>query len=322
MEKINISDLKTKVSSLGISYFLVSSSFEERCLSISKELKDLDCKKIIFYNSNELESIIENSIVLEQLFAKNAQRIKLDTDDPVFNYISIYTIINQIIEEGSDGKPNIFIDITTFTHETLLVLMRLLNFHKLDLGKIYISYTGAKEYSVKEKLDEDKWLSKGIKDIRTVIGYPGFSDPTRENHLLILFGFESDRTKRLIDEFEFDNITLGFATRENSIQANHQGINSERHKKLVTEYDADTFEISLIDVDTVKNSILKYLETDKYKEMNTVIAPMNNKISTIGAGLAAIQNENIQITYARPNIYNIAGYSIPNDDVYLCELKV
>lgn len=321
MEKINISDLKTKVSSLGIDYFLVSSSFEERCLSISKELKDLDFKKIIFYNSNELEKIIENSIILEQLFEKDTQRIELTTDDPVFNYIHIYNIINEIIRESA-SKPNIFIDTTTFTHETLLVLVRLLNFHSLDLGKIYISYTGAKEYSIKEKLDEDKWLSKGIKDIRTVIGYPGFSDPTRENHLLILFGFESDRTKRLIDEFEFDNITLGFATKENSIQANHQCINSERHKKLVTEYDADTFEFSLIDVDTVKNGILKYLETDKYKEMNTVIAPMNNKISTIGAGLAAIQNENIQITYARANIYNISGYSMPNDDVYICELKV
>ncbi|MBM6498351.1 hypothetical protein [Flavobacterium macrobrachii] len=321
MEKIKISDLKNKVSSLEIDYFLVSSSFEERCLFISKELKDLDFKKIIFYNSNELESIIDNSNVLVQLFKGNSQRVELNTDDPVLNYIHIYNIINQIVKD-INSKPNILIDTTTFTHETLLVLIRLLNFHKLDLGKIYISYMGAKEYSVKEKLDEDKWLSKGIKDIRTVIGYPGFSDPTRENHLLILFGFESDRTKRLIDEFEFDNITLGFASIENSIQPNHQCINSERHKKLVSEYSADTFEFSLIDVDEVKNSILKYLTAEKYREMNTVIAPMNNKISTIGAGLAAIQNENIQITYARANIYNFAGYSIPNDDVYICELKI
>ena len=321
MEKINISDVKSTISSLRIDYFLVSSSFEQRCLSISQEIKDLDFKKIIFYNSNELQSIIDNSIILEKLFERDTQRIELDTDDPVFNYICIYNIINELIR-SSNSKPNIFIDSTTFTHETLLVLVRLLNFHKLDLGKIYISYTGAKEYSVNEELDNDKWLSKGIKEIRTVIGYPGFSDPTRDNHLLILFGFESDRTKRLIDEFEFDNITLGFASKENSIQANHQCINSKRHKKLLDEYDADIFEFSLIDVETVKNSILKYLETDKYKDMNTVIAPMNNKISTIGAGLAAIENENIQITYAKASIYNIDGYSIPNKDVYISELNI
>lgn len=320
MQKINISDLKSTISNLEIDYFLVSSSFEERCLCIAKEIKDLDFKKIIFYNSNELENIIENSIILERLFERDVQRIELNTDDPVFNYINIYTIINEITR--SKSKPKIFIDTTTFTHETLLVLVRVLAFHKLELGEIYISYLGAKEYSVNEKLDNDKWLSKGIKEIRTVIGYPGFSDPTRDNHLLILFGFESDRTKRLIDEFEFDNITLGFANKENSIQANHQRINSDRHKSLVDEYGTDTFEFSLIDVDTVKNSILKYLETDKYREMNTVIAPMNNKISTIGAGLAAIENENIQITYAKASVYNTHGYSIPNEDVYLCQLNL
>ena len=78
----------------------------------------------------------------------------------------------------------------------------LLEFFKEYLGDIYVSYIGAKEYSVNEKNEDDKWLSKGIKEIRTVIGYPGFSDPTKDNHLLILFGFESDRTKRLINEFE------------------------------------------------------------------------------------------------------------------------
>lgn len=203
----------------------------------------------------------------------------------------------------------------------MLVLIRLLNFHKDDFGKIYISYVGAQEYSVNEKIDSEKWLSKGIKEIRTVIGYPGFSDPTRENHLLILFGFESDRTKRLIDEFEFLNVTLGFASKENSIQANHQCINADRHRELVEEYQTKTFEFSLIDVYTVKNSILQYLNSDELTEMNTVIAPMNNKISTIGAGLAAIENENIQITYAKANIYNVKGYCTPNNDVYLCELK-
>lgn len=322
MKKINSSQLETEVVKLDIDYFFVSSSFEERCFSISRQLKNLSCKKIIFYNSNESEAIIENSVKLEELFVHDAERVDLNTDNPIYNYINIYNIINRLVKNNGKSKPNIFIDVTTFTHETLLVLIRLMKFHQNDLGNIFVSYIGAKEYSTNEEDDSEKWLSKGIKEIRTVIGYPGFSDPTRKNHLLILFGFESDRTKRIIDEFEFENITLGFANIQNSIQANHQQINAERHKDLVQEYNADIFEFSLIDVDTVKKSILEYLSSDKYKDMNTVIAPMNNKISTIGAGLAAIENENIQITYAKANMYNTEGYSVPNEDVYFCHLDL
>lgn len=319
MRRINIKELNSEISELQINYFFTSSSFEDRCFSISKELKDFTFEKKIFYNANELDSIVENSKILENLFTVGAQRIELNTDDSVFNYVNILNVIRDIAD-GSE--PNILIDITTFTHETLLILIRLLDFYKELLGKIYISYVGAKEYSTNEKNEDDKWLSKGIKEIRTVIGYPGFSDPTRDNHLLILFGFESDRTKRLINEFEFDNVTLGFADEENSIQANHQYINAKRHEKLVKEFNTDIFKFSLIDIDSVKHNILQFIESDKYKKMNTVIAPMNNKISTIAAALAAIENENIQITYAKPSLYNVSGYSIPNEDVYFCKLSL
>jgi hypothetical protein len=47
---------------------------------------------------------------------------------------------------------------------------------------------------------------------------------------------------------------------------------------------------------------------------------LNNKISTIGAGLAAIENESIQLTYAKPAIYNVEGYSKANDDIYIFDL--
>ena len=56
--------------------------------------------------------------------------------------------------------------------------------------------------------------------------------------------------------------------------------------------------------------------------MNTVIAPLNTKISTIGADLAALENENIQLAYAKPNIYNVDGYSIPNEFIYLDKIVV
>jgi hypothetical protein len=41
---------------------------------------------------------------------------------------------------------------------------------------------------------------------------------------------------------------------------------------------------------------------------------MNNKISTLGAGLAAFENPNIQLTYVQANQYNLVGYSEAGDD--------
>ena len=54
---------------------------------------------------------------------------------------------------------------------------------------------------------------------------------------------------------------------------------------------------------------------------NQVILTMN-QLADSRAFLAAIENENIQITYAKPSIYNIEGYSIANEDVYIDQLKL
>lgn len=320
MKKLNFKEFKEELSKIDIDFFFVSSSFEDRCLVISKQIYNLNLTVKVLYNSNESPQIIQNSIKIEELFKENVQRIELNTDNPVNNYQKILDLINNVIDNKS--LPNLLIDITTFTHETLLIMLRLLTFYKDKLGKVFVSYVGAKEYSYNEPDDNQKWLSKGIKEIRTIIGYPGFSDPTKENHLLVLFGFESDRTKKIIDEFQYEHISLGFASVEESIQPNHQKINANRHRSLVEEYDANIFEFSLIDVYTVKKSILEYLKAEKFDKMNTVIAPMNNKVSTIGAGLAAIENDSIQLTYAQANIYNVEGYSIANDDIYFCQLEL
>jgi len=310
MQKFNRTEFKTRVEELDFDYLFVSASFEQRSFIIPEIIKNLPT--IIFYNNNE-SSIIKTNATILSTSLENKNIIELNTDDPIHNYLEIFNLINII---GSTNKPiNILLDSTTFTHETLLILIRLINFNSEKINSVYISYVGAREYSTNES-DDEKWLSKGIKEIRTVIGYPGFSDPTKKNHLIILFGFESERTKKIIDEYEFEYVSLGFANIKESIQVNHQKINCDRHTALVKEYKSDQFEFSLIDSNHVKQQLLDYINLQKFADMNTVIAPMNNKISTIGAGLAAIENPNIQITYAKPNIYNISGYSEPNDDIY------
>lgn len=314
-----MNDFAIEVQKKSIDVFITSASFEERCFVIPNVMQNLANRFIVFYNSNEVSEIVSNAQKLKTVLGENCSTVPLNSDFPVKNYLSIASIIKEI----ENTRPNILIDSTTFTHESLLVLLKLLSLRKSLLGNIYLSYVGASQYSSNTEADEDRWLSKGVREIRTVIGYPGFTDPTAKNHLMILVGFESERTRRIIQEYEYEYVSLGFGDMKESIQSNHHKINYERHAKLMEEYPtSEKFIFCLTDPIKTKDQIISYLSQNRFKTMNTVIAPLNNKISTIGAGLAAIENENIQLAYAKPNIYNTTGYSVPSEDIYICPLAV
>jgi len=320
MKKIDVKELQQSIIENSIDVFISSASFEERCFVIPNVIinSNID-KKLYFYNSNEVASIKANATKLCGL-DNISNKIELRSNDPVYNYKQILKFIDELSE--SPIKLNILVDTTTFTRESLLVLIKIFELKKETLGKILCCYVGAKEYSINITDDSEKWLTKGIDEIRSIIGYSGLPDPTLNNHLVILLGFEYDRTKNLIDSYEYKNISIGYGNESCSIQPNHQEINEDRHAKLVIEYpDADAFCFSLTNTIQAKKDILEHISKSQFKNMNTVIVPMNNKISTIAAGLAAIENQNIQLAYVKPTIYNTDGYSTPNDDIYLFELK-
>lgn len=55
-------------------------------------------------------------------------------------------------------------------------------------------------------------------------------------------------------------------------------------------------------------------------DYNIIIAPMSNKISTLGVAYAALKNPNIQICYASTNQYNIDEKHSETDYVYYFDL--
>jgi hypothetical protein len=315
MLSLKKSELNASLEHLDL--FICSSSFEDRCFSIAREVKKThtNFKSIIFYSENEYQEIIENAEKLSVLL-EGCENIKvpLNTTAPLKNAVTINDTLNTIFENKVFG--NILIDITTFTHETLLVLYRLLEFKRSSFENLHVSYVCAHDYSTDTEDPREKWLSSGISQIRSVIGYPGVSSPARNNHLIVLFGFESDRTKSLIEELQFDTISLGFGAEGKSIANNLQAINYERHNELMKYYvNANKFELSLIDPFETQADLQKQI--DKFPNHNTVIAPMNTKISTLGAALLAIKNPKVQLIYAKPVDYNAKSYSQAGEHYYI-----
>lgn len=321
MKKLLASQIDSDFNNEKVDVIISSSSFEDRCFIIPKIFIKLDLKKrIIFSNRNEGEIVNKNANKLVNLDKEKSKKVEFNSNDPVSIYFQISKTVNEILSNFT--KPHIVVDVTTFTHESLLILLKYIQLKFDGFRKVTCLYVGAKEYSFNVKDDNDKWLSKGIIDIRTILGYPGLTDFTEKNHLVILFGFEFNRTRQIINEYEYDFISIGFANIDSSIQTNHQKINYERHCKIVSEYsNINEFNFSCVNPYDAKRQLLEYINKPQFKNLNTVIAPLNNKLSTIGAGLAAIENEKIQLAYAKPAIYNTYGYSIPNSDIYTFDLK-
>jgi hypothetical protein len=313
VKKLSREEFASEMSNYTFDYFITCASFEDRCLVTADLAKDKTKHQVIFYNGNEVNAIIDNANKLSSILGHSAKMIELNSDKPVDNYRKMAEVFLSPVFLNA----KVLIDSTTFTHESLLVLLRLIVLQAEDLNNVFFSYVSAGEYSVDSASDEERWLSKGVKSIRSVIGYPGFSDPTKKNHLLIIVGFEFERTQKIIQEYEYDYVTLGFGKDSASILPAHFKLNFEKITKLTQDFPKSaSVGFCLVDPFTACSEIISYLESPKVKNMNTVIAPMNNKISTIGAGLAAISNENIQIAYAKPNFYNWAKYSTAGQNVH------
>ena len=316
---IKLSDIKQKLTE-KIDVFICSASFEDRCLSIPKEVSQLDThSKIVFYITDLDEKISNNAIKLQSILGDNSDKIDIQFDKPSEMLKKMSKTLNAVMV--NDKPQNFLIDITTFTHEGLLILFRLFQLKIKENDKLFFCYNGAKEYSYNESNPEQKWLSKGVRSVRSIMGYPGFFDPSKKNHLVVLFGFERERTRKLIEIFEYDFVSIAFGSKGASITHEHQILNEERYEELFDFYpNMKKFEISLIDFNITKTQILSHL--NNLRDCNTVIAPMNNKISSIGAGLAAIEKPEIQLCYLTANLYNYDYYSIPSDDCYLFEVTL
>lgn len=315
MQPISLQNLNNQFDSIDI--FIASASFEDRCLTTLTSLdKSKIAKGIIFYNKNEEHILIENVNKLKECF-NESEVLELNSNQPMITASTIQLFFSKL----ESHYKTLFIDTTTFTHEGLLIFIKFVQLYSDKFDNIFLGYVGAAEYSFDEDEVEKKWLSKGIKSIRSVLGYPGLLKPSTKNHLIILFGFESERTRKLIESFEFEKVSLGFGPAHDSISHDHYQINYERHLELLSIYPfAEKFEFSLTDPYEAQRQITDQI--NKFTDYNIVIAPLNNKLSTVGAALTAFQMPQVQLCYVAASQYNLNGYSKPSDKCYIVELKL
>lgn len=319
IQKIELTDIRDNMSGL-FDLFICSSSFEDRCISIPMSIDIAKMHRtLILSNLDYSDYVGLNQKKLSDLFGGKGKVIGVKSSDPLF---TADTIKNCLHDERSYGHADsVVIDITTLTHETLLILLRLLRIELPD-ATIKGVYANASEYSVGDTV-QHKWLSRGISEVRSVLGFPGNIIPSRKTHLIVIVGYEHERAIGLIDFMEPNSIALGFgrsgsATTEKDKDANEHYMHLVA--QMATSFSVvNQFEIPCDNPYGTQDELQKQIKAAG--DVNIVIAPMNNKLSTIGAAWTAFENGDVQICYARALSYNYTGYSMPGAHCYILDLK-
>ena len=308
MHNDTLSELNRHIGAQPIDIFICCASFEERSKTIAMHLSvDSVRWAWICYNRDYQELSQDNLDELEALYGGKHTLVELDTTNPLLTADRISASLADF--ESSDTRMRIVIDVTAFTRESLLILVKYLFERRHHGYTVEFVYANAREYSVGDS-SEEKWLSKGNREVRSVLGYPGVLVPSKQSHLIVMVGFEDERALSLIYECEPSRISLGIGNEVEWATRPHQDTNVARFRRLKNLVGAvDVFTFAGYDAVNTKRTIQEIVENTR--DFNTVIAPMNTKISTLGAAMVALEDERVQICYAQANIYNTSHYSSP-----------
>jgi hypothetical protein len=317
VHEVKIQDLNASLPK-RIDLFIASASFEARSLHISKALdRSRVTNSHIAFNANHWSYNHENHEALLGLFSNPIvppTSLGLNSDVPVYTADSFLSSLRKVTISES---LNVVIDITTFTREALAILLLVVRQIVPKPYSLTLLYNPASSYGDPKKL----WLSKGLKQVRSILGYPGYIVPSRHNHLIILPGYELERASNLVATYEPNFLSIGVVPKQASFAADFYERQREFVKRLMSSYSSkmvETFEFSARDPFYTLESITECLK--RHPESNRIVIPLNSKPSVVGACLACFQHPDVQLGYAQPEAYNLLEYSEPSDTVCVISL--
>lgn len=292
--------------------FWCCAGFEQRSAQIFKYMQ---AKRIssdrnhVFYNCESDSAYIQpfqpNAFI-------NVDFIPLKYTDPIY---SADKFIDVLEKDMRLGLTNYVIDITTFTREWLLMILAIFRMQKFSQCKLTCAYNYAKSMS-------QNWLSRGPLEMRTVLGYSGSFFSSKKTHLFLILGHEVERAVAIIDSIEPAFLTIITGSRDGSVTEEMHNVNVRFKDYIKNCFSIDTCEadIDVVDYNESKSGILRNLNLNG--GYNTVIAPLNTKISTIAAGSVCLDNPQIQICYLPMEQYNTKNFSVPSDKISFFPLIV
>jgi hypothetical protein len=291
-------------------------SFEERSLSVAKALSPGGLRRWLCILNEDIETDITDMRYKAEAIAADAgvsiQFLSASKRNPLL----LADALIGLAEDLTLGDQDKWIgDITTMTHEMLLILVAAADEIVQQWSDLFLVYNVAGAYSGDDS-PEEKWVSRGIHEVRSVIGYPGAWSPGEYTTMVALPGFDPERMHHMVEEIEPDQLVVGIACPIGERHAWSAEKNRGIAEQLLQTRKGKTFDYPALDPLGAIDAVIDVLRDTT---SNVLLAPLNSKITTAALGVLARLRPEWQICYAPAFIYNLK-YATPSDCFLTCTL--
>jgi hypothetical protein len=298
------------------SLFLSAVSFEERCLNSSRLLSDNYVTEefiLIRYRGadNDHKRNAHQNELFKNLTSHSGREekgtvIHCDKDDSIDGLVKLKEVLkNRDLSEG-----RITIDITTFTKQYLLVLLKSIR-QDYPSASIRILYTPG-YYEVSSSHPEKTALSWGVKEIKPVPGFLGNCLPWQDDILVLFLGYEGERAFQIMQKLEPKKTIAVLPSPPSYPHADRPTYTLNKRILSRPIDEVERYEADALDPESTRDLLLEL--SKKYEDeerCNLIISPICTKIQTLGILLFfwTKKDTNAQVIYTLPFWYNEKKYT-------------
>ena len=212
---------------------------------------------------------------------------ELRFDDPV----STWRKVTETCSDHVQTAEQVTIDISTMPRETIWSICHLLSARDL---KVQYIYHKPEKYA-------DEWLSRDPGKPRFVYKLAGLSKFGSLTTLVVLTGFDVERTRQLIHYFEPNQIVLGL---QSGAQNENERKNREAHKEKIGQHHPITyFDVDGFSLDAALESVHNAVD-GLVKDSNVILASLGPKIGALALYKYHRQHATTSLVYAPSNEFN------------------
>lgn len=298
--------------------FLCALGFEPRAISVPEQLakSGFKCQLSIYlqYKGHDQANLINMRSLKKFLKAFSGDLVQqLSADD-----ISIANLLRTNIATLAKQKscaPKVVFDVSAAASRIVMSVMKVLLESEVDLTILYAEaekyYPTFEEYQVKHTIS-DVAIEKGVEFVQSSPDFPGQHLDPLPNCLVIVPGFNMERTKAVLGTLDPTLITSPNESVVWLIGVPHLPENEWRYNALLTlnELDEKTphFKVSTFDY---KNFmlVLQRIWLEKWRSNNLTLSLLGSKLQTVGASLFCYLHPDIKLIMSAPKKYSAKHYS-------------
>jgi len=280
--------------------FICCASFEERCLaSATKMGTDFLTKfAIIFVVEEPLyqKQVEQNMFRLQTELRKKATEgifvISCQRENPVEGIKQLEDVLRQC-KLKTDGGPFITVDVSGFTKIYLLELLHYLALDK-GLGIPRMLHTTQRYLPTR--------LTRGIEQITTIPNYFGSPSLEKETVLVLLLGFESERSLAVWKQLNPARTIALITNPPRSGNLDYLKYARQNNAELLSKPSVEVRDMPADNPHAVMN-VLGDIHEEIKDSFNMVIGPFGTKPQVVGVFLFCLEHRKAQVIYSFPATY-------------------